>query len=100
VLVVLTVAAAARPPHPALAAGLDLDFIGSRLAATLRLAACPPEVKANVVQLVWNLLLWEGEAVLEAFRGVEGGLREAVEAFDSQSDVARSVLEKLYNNQL
>ena len=94
-MVVLAVACAASPPHPTLTTSLDLPFLAARLASTLRLATCPPEVKANVVRVVAALVAWGREEVLEELRGGEGDLRGAVEQFDAQSEVARRVLEVL-----
>jgi len=95
VVVVLAVACAASPPHPSLTSSLDLPFLAARLAATLRLATCPPEVKANVVRVVAALVSWGSEEVMEELRGGDGDLRGAVEQFDAQSDVARKVLQVL-----
>ena len=92
---VLAVACAASPPHPSLTSSLDLPFLAARLAATLRLATCPPEVKANVVRVVAALVSWGSEEVMEELRGGDGDLRGAVEQFDAQSDVARKVLQVL-----
>ena len=96
-------------------ASLDLPFISSRLAETLSLPACPPEIKSNIVRIIENILncdhnlskhsqvrlvsslvTWEEEAVA-VLRG-DGRLKSAIEDFDSQSDVALGVLAKLWSD--
>ena len=77
---------------PSLSA-LDIAFISSRLSATLILPTCPPEIKSNIVRLVSSLVTWE-EEVVALLRG-DGQLKNAIQQFDSQSDVALGVLAKL-----
>jgi len=91
-VVVLVLACSSSPKDPSLSA-LDIAFLSSRLAATLSLPTCPPEIKSNIVRLVSSLVNWE-EDVVAVLRG-DGELKTAIQQFDSQSDVALGVLARL-----